>query len=206
MLPKDEMELNERVWPIKNGGTGATTAEDALKALGVYDKFLALTGGTLSGDINGNYGVQYKSGNGHFIGWGDRTRIGINGMTLNITKNETSSINDALMLHDEENDNYYSIFGTHTKPCGSYIGNSDATERKIIIGGLNRNTPCLKINTTNNAFGFVFYNGAIMFHMAEGKVVFIPSTEVNFRNGILTLATASTYINYNAVTYHYQVL
>lgn len=29
MLPKDEMELNERVWPIKNGGTGATTAEEA---------------------------------------------------------------------------------------------------------------------------------------------------------------------------------
>lgn len=66
-LNKDFSNVSSGAVPIANGGTGATTAADALSNLGA----LPLVGGTLTGDLrlkptNSNYGSKINFGDGDY--------------------------------------------------------------------------------------------------------------------------------------------
>lgn len=96
----------------------------------------------------------------------------------------------------------YNIFGEHNKPSGTYTGNGSAASRTINIGGIGGKI----LFITGNGYSFIVTpNGAFGCHLSSGAL-YLKQSEVQFNNGELTLATASTYVNANAATYNYYVL
>lgn len=101
----------------------------------------------------------------------------------------------------------YDLFGTHNKPAGSYTGNGSATNRTIAVGGLGE----VMSITSDTGMALVTNRGAICLNRQTGAVSGLKSWEVNYTNGVLTIATTSDFVNKSGYisesgSYWYQVL
>lgn len=106
----------------------------------------------------------------------------------------------------ERNGNTYAvktIFGEHNKPLGSYTGNGNATQRTIDVGGIGG---CMVVFSGSYMIGFITQNGAVFFSTGDSGVKCFPVAQAKFMSGVLTLASADTFLNGNGNTYYYQVL
>ena len=101
---------------------------------------------------------------------------------------------------------YYTIFGEHNKPSGSYTGNG--AKRTIKIGGIGK---CVYIYasdgtiqafaTDKTGFGWEFFSNG------SATDIEIVNTDVSYTNGNLYILKGSNNsLNTNGVTYYYQVL
>lgn len=96
---------------------------------------------------------------------------------------------------------YYDILHTGNKPSGSYKGTGDATTQVIDTKGTGKG-----IFIYGGGLGaIVAPNGAVCWITGNGTVTTLSNTEVAFANGVLTIATASNYVNNATITYTYQV-
>lgn len=94
----------------------------------------------------------------------------------------------------------YAIYGSHTKPWGSYTGNGTTTARQI--------------NTTGSGYACIVHSSSgTCIVMARGAIrvgsnVFswLPSGQAYFKNGILYIATTDAALNTSGVSYSYEVL
>lgn len=96
----------------------------------------------------------------------------------------------------------YDILHTGNKPSGSYTGNGDATTRTIDIGGIGN---LLVIQEKYNLV-FVLEDGAIVLNVVDGIITGFTADKINFRNGVLTISTAASNVNFNGAIYYYHVL
>lgn len=96
----------------------------------------------------------------------------------------------------------YNILHTGNKPSGSYTGNGDATARTIDTGGIGN--VCI-INGGTGGSVIVSNAGGIIV-TTQGTMLGLKYSEARFANGVLTIATASMYINHSGSTFTYQVL
>ena len=94
-------------------------------------------------------------------------------------------------------------FGVHNKPIKTYKGNGSATIRQIQIGGAGE---WLALRTDSSIIGLVTFNGAVAFSLASNNMGCLSASEINFRDGVLTLKTDNSLVNYSDVTYTCKVL
>lgn len=95
----------------------------------------------------------------------------------------------------------YDLLHTGNKPTGSYTGNGSATERTINVGGIGK-----VLHISGGGYGvFVDYDGAIAHSWEGGSPITFPSSEIKFRNGVLTMASASSVFNLNGTTFTYDL-
>ena len=101
------------------------------------------------------------------------------------------------------NENRYAIFSTYNKPTGNYTGNGSSEQRTIEIGGM----ALLGVLMVYSAdyWGIINYAGAYIIPQSGG-VVRVTSSEAQFQNGVLTLATNNVYLNEEGRGIYYQVI
>ena len=87
------------------------------------------------------------------------------------------------------------------KPTGSYTGNNSATSRTITVGGLGQ----MLLISSDTGMALVSGRGAICMDRQTGAVSGLKSWEINYNNGVLTIATNSALVN-SSQSYWYQVL
>lgn len=88
------------------------------------------------------------------------------------------------------------------KLSGNYTGNGSATNRKVQIGGKGS----LLVITSDVGTALVTARGAICHNRMGTAVTGVVSWEVNFMDGVLTIATANELLNKADQKYYYQVL
>lgn len=96
----------------------------------------------------------------------------------------------------------YAIYGEHNKPSGSYTGNGSATSRTINVGGIGE----ILVITSDIGTAWVSSRGAICMHRETGAVSGLKSWECYYKNGTLTIAVTSDFVNKSSQSYWYQVL
>lgn len=94
------------------------------------------------------------------------------------------------------------ILHTGNKPTGSYTGNGSTTSRTINTKGIGN--VCI-INSTNGV-AIVTECGAILKAAGSTSFTGLSSNTVNFKDGVLTTASNSVYVNASTVEYTYTVL
>jgi hypothetical protein len=120
---------------------------------------------------------------------------------LNVRR--SASLLDKLSLYVENangTSSRYAIYGSHTKPWGSYTGNGATAVRQV--------------NTTGNGYACIVHSASgTCIVMARGAMrvgggVFswLPSGQAYFKNGILYIATADSALNTSGTSYSYEVL
>ena len=100
----------------------------------------------------------------------------------------------------------YDILHTGNKPLGVYRGTGDPTSYSINLGAIASPGGVLSIATGVGMFAFVFFEGALLINTANNTIGTLSMGEVNYQNGILTIATDNAFVNAGAVDYFYQVL
>lgn len=88
------------------------------------------------------------------------------------------------------------------KPYTTYVGNGDATQRKVEIGG---DGPLLLI-TSDVGTAYVTNRGAVCHNRMGTAVTGVVSWEVAFDKGVLTITTANDLLNKADQKYYCQVL
>lgn len=94
----------------------------------------------------------------------------------------------------------YPIYGAHTKPWGSYTGNSVATARQVNTTG--NGYACIVHSTAGTCL--VMARGAM--RVGGGTFSWLPSGQAYFKNGILYIATTDSVLNTSGTSYSYEVL
>ena len=168
--------------------------------------FLPLDGGTMSGnvemDVNGTYG---KYGPGWFLTYDDHNKNTYSYLQLLSSKAEGDLAKRVRFFNtvDGTSQKDYNIFGEHNKPSGSYTGNGDATRRTINVGGIGN----ILAITYDGHFVFVHSKGAFGTY-TDGRTTMesFNADTVSFNNGVLTIKSASGFLNGGACQYVYYVL
>ena len=213
-------DTDSRRFYVRTSGDGGSTWGDWIN-LADASKFLPLTGGTLSGNLTINKGVNW---NQIYINTEDANMRS----SIHVGNSSDSSFMDFQLSNDYDNSSWsrellifrsyingnppllhilntktgkeYNIFGEHNKPSGSYTGNGSATRRTIETGGIGK---VLAIYSANGS-AIVTPHGAIFFY--SSTVTSLGSSSIAFKNGVLSLATSNTIVNQNGIVYGYQVL
>ena len=97
---------------------------------------------------------------------------------------------------------YGDVLHTGNKPTGSYTGNGSATSRTINTGGIGSEL----LFRCGGEVGLFSKYGGVVFNSGMSQVFYFTAEEMKFENGVLTLATASVYVNDNGGSYEYRVL
>lgn len=184
------------------------------------ESFLPLTGGILTGAIGTQvYGIQmllhnkkgsvyqdnnttslttYKEGDGN-------TANGYRALCVR-THQYKPNVSNSLIYEAKESASdgvkEYEIFGEHNKPSGSYTGNGSSAKRTVDIGGLGN----FLLISASNTISIVAEYGCVSFNTGSSVMGYLNANEVNFRNGVLTIATDNAGINYSGEPYKYQVV
>lgn len=210
------------ILPIANGGTGATTAADALAKLGAaaaaeLKKYLPRVGGTLTGDIAISTGelpsliLKTENKGSAFVqaGANDLILLSGNDDTWNNSRrivifnpNGRSDVKMAAQLHNVVGGTAtaYNLHGGHNKTSGAYTGNGSATSRTIYTGGIGN-----VVFITSNKGTAILSNGSGITFNSSGVASLLYSA-AHFIDGTLTIASTSSFVNASGVTYTYQVL
>lgn len=96
----------------------------------------------------------------------------------------------------------YNVFGEHNKPIGSYEGSGSTASRTIEIGGIGN----LLIITSNYGMAWVTQSGAITKTTSGTTLNTLAASAVKFVDGVLTIASNSSYVNSSSYEYSYQVV
>lgn len=94
----------------------------------------------------------------------------------------------------------YAIYGSHTKPWGSYTGNGAAAVRQVNTTG--NGYACIVHSTSGTCI--VMARGAM--RVGGGVFSWLPSGQAYFKNGILYIATTDSALNTSGTSYSYEVL
>lgn len=98
--------------------------------------------------------------------------------------------------------NTYKVFGDHNKPTGTYTGDGTSTSRTISTGGVGN----LLLIHSSNGMALVTPYGAICKTASGTTTAGLANTACKYVNGVLTIASTSTYVNASGVTYSYQCI
>ena len=195
---------------LTTGGTNAALSAEMGKVLAENtlprDGSAAMTGQLHIDTTNTNKGVIIggNSLNAYFAS------IGADGPNYQRTmqiKNNDSYADAATALQysvwTDGNPQEYLILHTGNKPSGYYTGNGDATERTIATGGIGN--VCIVYGGAGIAI--VTPNGAAC-GGGDGPLTpgSLPTSEIRFNNGVLTIKTAAGVVNGSGGWYEYQVL
>lgn len=93
------------------------------------------------------------------------------------------------------------ILHTGNKPEGTYTGNGSSTQRTINTGGIG-NTLVFRCG---GEVGLISRYGGVVFNFGAKETFYFNESEMNFKEGILTLATDSIYVNSSGGIYEYYV-
>jgi hypothetical protein len=104
-----------------------------------------------------------------------------------------------LAVKKEGNTANYKIFGEHNKPTGFYSGNGSAEQRTIPIGGVGS---ILWIKSAKY-LTFVWNFGGFTLDGVNGSVKFHPSSQLDFEDGVLTIASTHSAINDSTNVHYY---
>lgn len=158
--------------------TAVKTKNSSVKSDGVGEVLLSIT------DRNDN-------GHERYISISDKTKKGF--------------LADSLKYVEKDGNNYAvkNIFGEHNKPTGSYTGNGSTATRTIDIGGVGG---WLGVCCGSYMIGIITQNGAMFFNTTNSTVKCFPVAQAKYMSGVLTLASADTFLNGNGNIYYYQVL
>lgn len=118
---------------------------------------------------------------------------------------DRTPLKNAIHLADKPEDGgvtYYSIFGEHNKPSGSYTGNGSATGRTITTNAIGDAILVWRADT--HVMTLVSPKGAIVGQTSGVK--YIASTYVYVNSYNLVMATTDTALNESGKTYYYKVL
>ena len=150
----------------------------------------------------------------------------VSGNLYNIMKNQSRRINNAI----SSNGNYELYDSTNSKPIilstvdgtntfngvangnlpitGTYIGNGDATARNINVGGISRADGLgeFLLISESQYITVVGFSGAVSFHLTGRSAKYFTGSQMNFKNGVLYIATNDGAVNYNIGEYHYRVV
>ena len=187
--------------PIESGGTGAKTKEQALENLGAFplDGSEKMTGSLKIkdyGEVDGSSSLTYLKSKKDINNF-RYLRI-INPLLTDYTKEKAIQWGNVI----DSSEKTYDLYGSHNKPAASYTGNGSATSRTVAVGGVGE---VLTI-TSDIGMALVTNRGAICLDRHTGTVSGLKSYEVNYQNGVLTIAATSGFVNANATSYWYQVL
>ena len=120
---------------------------------------------------------------------------------LNVRR--SAALLDKLSLYVENangTSSRYAIYGSHTKPWGSYTGNGSATVRQVDTTG---NGYACVVHSTNGT-SIVMARGTL--RIAGGTFSWLSSAQAYFKNGILYIATTDSALNASGTSYSYEVL
>lgn len=174
-----------------------------------------VTGGTFSGDIKVEKKLPYITISNTSVDREIRLYHGTDGVfylrnvlddnnrtAIYLQPETISNFNNALRLQKIANGetSYYSIWGDHNKPTGSYTGNGSAAQRTIDIGG---NSSVIAIRSSK---GSALVNLANCLCYNASAVTVIGSAEIALAEGALTLLTTNACLNANGVKYYYYSL
>ena len=151
---------------------------------------------TLTNDAESNVTFTLQEDNNLSIGINSKSDPNFYGLSLMPSKGMLG------LLRLINGSDIYTILHTGNKPSGTYNGNGSVETRTINIGGIGTT---LKISS-GNSVGFVDSNGAVTFHFSNKTTTYFEGREINFTNGVLTIATNNGNINANGSTYGYQLL
>lgn len=93
---------------------------------------------------------------------------------------------------------------TANKPTGTYTGNGSSTTRTVSIGGIG--DVCIITCDAPNTVSIVTRQGAIVKAGSGTSVTGLAASNVNFKDGVLTIASTSSHVNQSGYEYTYQVV
>lgn len=155
--------------------------------------YLQLTGGTLSSPYNVSLTLKNIGAVWSLLKYSDTTG-GLGHLGF--------SDKDTPIFVNAEGSNWCNILHTGNKPTGTYTGNGSATPRTINTGGIGNEL----LFSAGEEIGIVNYHCGVIFNVGVKQVFYFTEEEMNFRNGILTIATESVYVNAYGGVYGYRVL
>lgn len=96
---------------------------------------------------------------------------------------------------------YNTLLHTGNKPTGEYTGTGSTESRTITVGGITSGV----LHVTGNGYSaFVTQYGATVH--GKDSVQYIPTAQIKYIGGVLTLATDSICVNYSGAKYSYASL
>lgn len=112
--------------------------------------------------------------------------------------NREPDLNYAFRMVDKNalEEREYTIFGTHNHPVGAYAGNDSTIKRTIKIGGVGFG---VIIQNDNSAMAIVTRTGAIC--KSINTLSALNPNEINFKDGVLTIATDNPIVNSSKYIY-----
>lgn len=153
---------------------------------------------------NGGY-IDFHFNNDHSVDYTSRIIEGKKGILTFLC--DTASFKSDVTVHEG-----HTVFSTHNKPSGSYLGNGSSTKRTINTGGLgnvlfiwaNSNGDALSSNQQTKIY--VLPTGAVAFGNDNASDRGVNSAEMKYENGVLTIANNLNWFNQSGKTYYYQCI
>ncbi len=197
--------VNEKLKEVGAGDMSQEVYDPQGKKLDIFAEianYLPLTGGELVADggvmrvypeSNAGTIASYKVGE-----WDTKRRA--------VSVNNEAALASAVHVSEVIDGNYkeYPLFGSHNKPNGTYTGDGNSAKREISIGGhgayglLHITCGAHNSEAIVGAWGGIAWSGT--------TVVALPSGQIKFYTGKLTIQTTSQYFNTSGKSYVYNRL
>ena len=204
--------------PIANGGTGASTADMALRYLGGDYIFIRRTTANDSGITESDANTMTKtgvvltptSGTKNFPDFFSKNNGADNGRKTLICFNVGSPTGyNGYIAFDHYSEEFAMRMGTNkawrrvltdkNKPMGTYSGNGNLTSRAINASGFGN----VIVVYSQLGIAIVTPNGAIVTENG-GTSTYLSSIEAMYVNGTMKLATTNKTLNASGYTYSYE--
>lgn len=204
--------------PVANGGTGASTADMALRYLGGDYIFIQRTATNDSGITESDANTMTKtgvvltptSGTKNFPDFFSKNKGADNGRKTLICFNIGNPTDyNGYIAFDYYSEEFAVRMGTKkawkrvltdkNKPTGTYSGNGNLTSRAINASGFGN----VIVVYSQLGIAIVTPNGAVVTENG-GTSTYLSSTEAMYLNGVMTLATTNKTLNASGYTYRYE--
>ena len=217
-LTKEKILNKIKVLDIAHGGTGASTADMALRYLGGDYIFIQRTATNDSGITETDANTMTKtgavltptSGTKNFPEFFSKNKGADNGRKTLICFNIGNPTDyNGYIAFDYYSEEFAVRMGTKkawkrvltdkNKPTGTYSGNGNLTSRAINASGFGN----VIVVYSQLGIAIVTPNGAIIAENS-GTSTYLSSTEAMYLNGVMTLATTNKTLNASGYTYRYE--
>ena len=204
--------------PVANGGTGASTADMALRYLGGDYIFIRRTTANDSEITESDANTMTKtgvvltppSGTKNFPDFFSKYNGADTGRKTHICFNVGNPTGyNGYIAFDHSSEEFAMRMGTNkawrrvltdkNKPMGTYSGNGNLTSRAINASGFGN----VIVVYSQLGIAIVTPNGAIIAENS-GTSTYLSSTEAMYLNGVMTLATTNKTLNASGYTYRYE--